>query len=40
VAIACGDQLDGASSNGAMRSGRLAAEAVLAGLGVGAGIQS
>jgi predicted NAD/FAD-dependent oxidoreductase len=36
----CGDHLDGASINGAMRSGRLAAEAVLADLGVGAGIQS
>jgi phytoene dehydrogenase-like protein len=33
---ACGDHLDGASINGAMRSGRLAAEAVLADLGVGA----
>ena len=32
----CGDHLDGASINGAMRSGRLAAEAVLADLGVAA----
>jgi phytoene dehydrogenase-like protein len=32
----CGDHLDGASINGAMRSGRLAAEAVLADLGIGA----
>jgi phytoene dehydrogenase-like protein len=29
----CGDHLDGASINGAMRSGRLVAEAVLAALG-------
>jgi phytoene dehydrogenase-like protein len=37
---ACGDYMDGASINGAMRSGRLAAEAVLADLGVGAATQS
>ena len=36
----CGDHLDGASINGAMRSGRLAAEAVLADLGVGAVTRS
>jgi phytoene dehydrogenase-like protein len=36
----CGDYLDGASINGAMRSGRLAAEAVLADLGLGAAAQT